>query len=403
MKHIYILAVLSATMSAMSCQKTVVPEISSEKDRYEVTSAYTELNIPVKCNVGSQAKIEYEGETAGWIFLLPSVLKGDGVYSLWIEEYTDVLEDRSATLVITAGTAEKRIQIVQLSKNSIGISPVNVATTEASGTYKIEVSCRRDWSVSVNDDAKDWCSLDKAAGTGVSTINLTVTELQNTEDMRTGHITFTSGDLEVVLTVQHGYAQKIGDIVWAKANVDNPGYFGVTPDTRGKLYQYDSRTAWPNSSPNTSGCPDGMRVGQFETSATDWSAENDPCPEGWRVPSIDEIKQLAGDAQSRKFCWLEPEASGFEVPGAVIGIDAAEAATATANNMKGAIFLPQTGSRNKDTGNQDNWWSASITSRTRPGQNWDRFVFWVDYSNSFSYDGFDGNAAAYPVRCVADR
>ena len=402
-RTVYFFAAGMSAVLMAACQKTAEPYIEVGKENYEVTNAYTELNIPVKCNVESRAEVRYDGEETDWIFLLPSVLDGDGVYSLWIDEYANVLEDRTATLVFTAGTVEKEVGIIQLSKNSIGISPMVLASTASSGSYPVEISCRREWSIVPEKDTEGWLSLDKTSGEGVSTVNVTLSALQGDSEVKTGHLKFTSGDLEVEMTVQHGYAQEIDGLIWSKANVDEPGMFGESPDTRGKLYQYDSKTAWPNSSPETSGCPDGMRVGQFDSGVSDWSAENDPCPAGWRVPSIEEIRQLAGDSADKKFYWLEPAVSGFDVPGIIIGIPADEAATATADNMKGAIFLPQTGSRNKDTGNQDNWWSASMTSRTRPGQNWDRYVFWADYSQSFDYNGFDGNAAAYPVRCVADK
>lgn len=391
---------LSVFAVLVSCQKSEIISISVEQYEYEVTDAYTELNIPVKCSVASKASIEYEGDEDGWIFLLPSVLNGNGVYSLWIDAYDNVLEDREAKLLITAGTETTEVLVRQLSKASIGLSPMNLVPVESSGTYPVNVTCKREWSASVDEDAASWCSIDKTSGNGPGVINVTLSDLGNKGPL-TGHITFISGTLEIKLTVQHGYAQNINGVIWSKANVDNPGYFGETPDTRGLLYQYDSKIGWPNSSPETSGCPDGMRVGQYDSGVSDWSVDNDPCPEGWRVPSIEEIRALIGDAQDRRFIWHEPESSGFSIPGAIAGISAEEASSATEEDMKGGIFIPQTGCRNKDTGNQDNWWSACMTSRTRPGQNWDRYVCWMDYQNNFDYNGFDGNAAAYPVRCVA--
>ena len=399
MKKIVSLILLTACLCG--CNKEVAVELSVGQSEIEVTSAYTEINLPVTCNAPSSAAVEYDGTETGWIFLLPSVLNGNGVYTLWISEYDNVLEDRTAKLRITADTEVVEVPVTQLSKSSIGISPMNLATKAASGNYKVAVNCKRGWEATVEDDAKGWCTVDRTSGEGIGEIIVSVYALSGDSEVRTGHITFRSDALEVKMTVQHGYAQEIGGVIWSKANVDQPGYFGDTPDTRGMLYQYNSKKGWPNSSPDTSSCPEGMPIGQVDNGASDWALENDPCPEGWRVPTIDEIRAIVAPGQVKTFCWHDPETSGFAIPGAIAGVPGDEARTATKANMKGGIFIPQTGCRNKDTGAQDNWWSANLTSRTRPGQNWDMYVCWMDYSNSYNYNDFDGNRAAYPVRCVA--
>ena len=202
-RTVYFFAAGMSAVLMAACQKTAEPYIEVGKENYEVTNAYTELNIPVKCNVESRAEVRYDGEETDWIFLLPSVLDGDGVYSLWIDEYANVLEDRTATLVITAGTVEKEVGIIQLSKNSIGISPMVLASTASSGSYPVEISCRREWSIVPEKDTEGWLSLDKTSGEGVSTVNVTLSALQGDSEVKTGHLKFTSGDLEVEMTVQH--------------------------------------------------------------------------------------------------------------------------------------------------------------------------------------------------------
>ena len=101
--YIFIAAALTVC-AGVSCQKNDI-YIDVEQDLYEVPAVYTELNIPVRCNTSSTAAVRYDGEETGWILLLPSLLGGDGVYSLWIEENQSEAETRSATLVITAGTS----------------------------------------------------------------------------------------------------------------------------------------------------------------------------------------------------------------------------------------------------------------------------------------------------------
>lgn len=112
---------------------------------------------------------------------------------------------------------------------------------------------------------------------------------------------------------------------------------------------------------------------------------------------------MTGNSGNPYFIWAEPTNSHFLVPGAIVGIPREEAALANKDNMRGAIFWPQSGFRDRDSGAQIIWWPANITSITRPGQTWDRYICWIGADNSISNNEFAGNAAAYPVRCVANK
>src|SRR5690606_13659471 len=156
-----------------------------------------------------------------------------------------------------------------------------------------------------------------------------------------------------------------GNVVWAHYNVGSPNSFVTSIDARGLLYQYDSKIGYPNSSPNVDNtAPPGYVTGQFASGPT-WSTVNDPSPAGWRIPTESEINTL----KDKGFAWVTPEQTGFAVPGVIIGIPVSEALLATKDNTRGGIFLPQTGYRERDNGHQENWWDATITSITRPGQN----------------------------------
>ncbi len=405
MKKIFGLFTILLCMAACQ-QEEVVPSITVEQDSFEVKHNDKELNIPVNCNVPSSAKIVYEGTESGWITLLPSVLKGNGVYSLWFKEYENVLRDRSAKLVITAGSEVKEFVINQLAKPGLSVTPKMLATTKASGEFPVEVGSRYGWSITIEDDAKGWCSTETLTGEGPTTVKLNLPEIPN-DETRTGHVTVKSddGQFSITLTIQHGYARQIGDVIWSKANVDEPGLFGATADTRGKLYQYCSKTPWPNSNGiEDLTKPDGYATGYTDNGIPDWTAESDPCPEGWTIPTSDQLAALTGintdGSGDRKFLWKEPNQSNFAVPGVIMGITPEAAADAVKGDLKGGIFVPQAGFRDVETGYQTHWWEASLTSRTRPGQNWDRWVFATDYGGWYGYS-YGPNYAAWPVRCVA--
>jgi len=82
----------------------------------------------------------------------------------------------------------------------------------------------------------------------------------------------------------------INGIRWATRNVDMPGTFAANPEDAGMFFQWNRRKGWavtgyeyPNSIP---GWDNSTPTG------TAWYAENDPCPEGWRVPTREELESL---------------------------------------------------------------------------------------------------------------
>ncbi|GHT38879.1 hypothetical protein AGMMS49965_03480 [Bacteroidia bacterium] len=77
----------------------------------------------------------------------------------------------------------------------------------------------------------------------------------------------------------------INGVTWATCNVDAPGTFAATPDAPGKLYQWNRKKAWAAT---------GTVSDWSDTNATGstWESSNDPSPEGWRIPTEDELQTL---------------------------------------------------------------------------------------------------------------
>ena len=78
----------------------------------------------------------------------------------------------------------------------------------------------------------------------------------------------------------------INGIRWATRNVDMPGTFAETPESFGMLFQWNRKKAWNAVDEEVEGWDSSFPEG------TKWYAENDPCPEGWRVPTVDELRSL---------------------------------------------------------------------------------------------------------------
>ena len=78
----------------------------------------------------------------------------------------------------------------------------------------------------------------------------------------------------------------INGVRWATRNVDAPGTFAPYPESSGMLFQWNRKKAWNTTDKEVEGWDNSIPEG------TKWYAENDPCPEGWRVPTYNELQSL---------------------------------------------------------------------------------------------------------------
>ena len=91
------------------------------------------------------------------------------------------------------------------------------------------------------------------------------------------------------LSTQDGVV--INGVRWATRNVDMPGTFTESLLNIGMLYQWGNNRGWSSTDPliSSDGQTQWWRTG---STATRWAAIN-PCPDGWRVPSRQELELLA--------------------------------------------------------------------------------------------------------------
>ena len=73
----------------------------------------------------------------------------------------------------------------------------------------------------------------------------------------------------------------IEGVTWAAYNVNAPNTFTDKVTDRGMLYQWNSKKSHSKSPSSQS----------FEQ-GTAWNSENDPCPSGWRLPTLNEVQTL---------------------------------------------------------------------------------------------------------------
>jgi uncharacterized protein (TIGR02145 family) len=170
----------------------------------------------------------------------------------------------------------------------------------------------------------------------------------------------------------------INGVVWAKYNVDAPGKFAAKPEDPGMFYQWNRKTAWPATGDVTGW--------DNNTAGTTWEKANDPSPDGWRVPTRDEILSLL-DTDKVTNEWITQN----EVDGRIF----------TDKDTGNSIFLPAAGFRNGNTlsyvGLNGRYWSSTQYSSIASGT-----AICIYFNNSTAMWNTHSRTYGDSVRCVAE-
>ena len=385
------------------------------------------FNVKVTCNVPTTTTITYDsGED--WITLMPKVLKGNGTLSFTIKKFLDYDATRTAKATIKGNGVEKVITISQTGRpapvaTALDLNKTNVYADVIGGTFAVDVATAGAWTAASN---AAWCTLENGSGNGIGSFNIIVARSEDYQ-YRTATVTVTAGELTRTVKVEHVGTQ-IGDLVWANANVNEPDTFGETCEVLGKLYQWNSKTGYPSYTvQNTAdtGCNGDTQTvvpgyigGQASAGSMEWLEENNPCPDGWRVPTQEELKKLVGDDNppATKFFVDYWKLKGTAVSGAYCGIDREIVSLEDYNiaNRQGAIFIPiagyvHSGKIWKDgaavddpetMGRQLEWWNVALWTATNCGHDWDMKGLWMA-TDTHQYGWIDyPSRSALSVRCV---
>ncbi|MDR0873642.1 MAG: fibrobacter succinogenes major paralogous domain-containing protein [Prevotellaceae bacterium] len=190
-------------------------------------------------------------------------------------------------------------------------------------------------------------------------------------------IFFTAISLIFILSAQaqdatHDKGVIINGVKWATRNVDAVGTFAATPESAGKFYQWNRKTAW---------AAEGETVENWDSTypeGTEWTAANDPSPAGWRVPTRKEQATLLDAAKVTKVWTTQNGVNGYKFT------------DKTTNN---SLFLPAAGYRNDSDG--------TLSSAGSYGAYWsgtqDALGFYsgnADWNDYYHRDGFSVRAVA---------
>jgi uncharacterized protein (TIGR02145 family) len=266
--------------------------------------------------------------------------------------------ERTATFTVQGGGLTQQVTVTQEAcDSSLSISPTFFYPESGASDLTLNIKSTMDWTseveyVEIKDwliQMKNWCSLEPSSGDWKdSTITIHL-QANPSESRRAAIITIKAGDfVQKDTIIQHGRfiseegnlgAPKsvvINGIRWAPSNVGSFGAFANLPSTPGKYYQFNKKIGYTYSGGQTE---DDEIVGAtiappFDTALSiytwewhNWLLINDPCPEGWRVPTDTELESLrtSGYRWDRNGAWFGPnaQAATFDAPGNAVFLPAA--------------------------------------------------------------------------------
>jgi len=405
MKKIFPIGLLLLLCALVACEKTLSTEIVTDKDSLEISFEGGKDRIRVDCESATKTTIKYESGD-GWIFLMPTYLKpGGGWLDFQFNRFNVIGGSRTAVAEIVAGDNVKAIKITQNGKpqpeaTDLDLDKYNIYAEVEGGSYEVDVTAAAAWTATCNET---WCKITGGSSAESGKFGVTV-EPSTDYQYRTAVIKVALGNITREVLVQH-CGTKIGNVVWANSNVDEPDTFAPNCEGRGKLYQYNSKVGYPSYSANDKGDTEtvvpGFEGGPFDVHSETWAEENDPCPDGWRVPTCDEFKTLlAINVSTTPYFYFDFwMAQGMSVAGAYVGLDREILKECRKGDMQGAIFMPQAGKISRDDCKQGDWWDAAYWTATNVGQTWDMFGLWMNGNQDYGFEWW-GSRTGASVRCV---
>lgn len=266
-----------------------------------------------------------------------------------------------------------------------GVQDITISESKLEFDYiqssrTIQVASAIAWKASV-EGAADWVSVSPNVGIQHTEVTVSV-EGNSEENARSVNIVFaTKNNKEKVKITQQGGSEgvTINNITWATRNVDLPGTFARTSESAGMFYQWNRKVAWSSTDP--------MINSNNETtwdstvpSGTTWQKQNDPCPDGWRIPTQAELQSLL-DANNT---WVVQN-----------GVNGRRFGTAP-----NTIFLPAAGKRINSNGTLIGTNSEGIYwSDTQYDAN---IAYEMDFLVSNAKTDITQRNYAYAVRCVQE-
>ncbi|GHV43491.1 hypothetical protein FACS1894180_2730 [Bacteroidia bacterium] len=269
-------------------------------------------------------------------------------FTLVAAENTALTAPETATVTVTAGTATSVVLTVTQAAAAPTLALTPAGQTAIAFAADGTPAGNAEFTVTTNTGGYEavasalWVTVTKTGN------SFTVSATPQTLDAAATLTVSANGAADIVLnlTIEGLLGVEINGVVWAKRNVDAVGTFAATPEAPGKFYQWNRNVAWDAT---------GV-VSNWNTTTptgTSWATDNDPSPEGWRVPTQAELESLL-DLTKVSNVWVTTPANGR------LFTDKASGNT---------LFLPAAGGRNSNgdmftSAGRGYYWSSTASVAT---------------------------------------
>ena len=170
--------------------ETTASDFSSEGGRQAISFTTTEAWTAEVIN----------SRADGWCSISPtSGAAGSATISVTTEP-NDTPDDRSASIVIKAGSASKTVKVSQKQKDALTVTASKFEVEAEGGEVKIEVKANIDFEYAIDESAQEWITYEGTRAMKTSTLTFSVAENDDTEK-REGKIAIKSGEFNEVVTI----------------------------------------------------------------------------------------------------------------------------------------------------------------------------------------------------------
>ncbi len=266
--------------------------------------------------------------------------------------------------LMTLACQQKEDYVIESNPDIFGAYPIAQVVSRDGGSCTLKITGNEAWTLEMESSvAANWCRPDITEGNGAATITFTTDPSTSPANMRNVICHITSGEKTLKAKISQetllleDNEVLINGVIWTTTHLAGPGTFAQSPDEIGMYFQFNRKVGYPS----TGGVPADW-PSTYVNDNTDWLPENDPCPDGYRICTTQEMVNLWETGAT----WAWKAQTGFSRDGIIVGIAPEVAATANKDNLKalGGLFIPQNGWRMGD-GTADRTWLAAVRSGTQ--------------------------------------